>query len=210
MNWLGHADVNRAMGSRRRRVCAHLFVVVSTTVLAASLFVACAAGSDRTASAPATTDTAPTTTTLPDVAPTAADFVNINTMTRVGDHFVGSLNGHLAAVLAVAHSAAGGVYPVGTVIQLVPTEAMVKRHKGYSAATHDWEMFSLKVSARGTRIVAAGTTDVVNAFDENSAACHSLAKPQFDFVCGKTHGCAPLPLTDAIIAAVQRADPRPR
>ncbi|MGO9872314.1 MAG: hypothetical protein ACLPVY_00825 [Acidimicrobiia bacterium] len=183
---------------------------MSTTVLAAALFVACAGGSGRAASAPATTDTAPTTTTLADVAPTAADFVNINTMTRVGDHFVGSLNGHLAAALAVAHSTAGGVYPVGTVIQLVPTEAMVKRHKGYSAATHDWEMFSLKVSAHGTRILAEGTTNVVNAFDENCAACHGLAKPQFDFVCGKTHGCAPLPLTDAIIAAVQRADPRPR
>jgi len=186
-----------------------MFVVVSTTVLAASLFVACAGGSGRTASAPATT-AAPTTTTLPDVAPTAADFVNINTMTRVDDHFVGSLNGHLAAALAVAHSAAGGVYPVGTVIQLLPTEAMVKRHKGYRAATHDWEMFSLKVSAQGTRILAEGTTNVVNAFDENCAACHSLAKPQFDFVCGKTHGCAPLPLTDAVIASLQRADPRPR
>jgi hypothetical protein len=177
------------------------------------LFVACTGGSSgHPAAAPApagTTTAAPTTTTLPDVTPTPATFVNINTMTRVGDHFVGSLNGHLAAALAVAHSAQGGVYPVGTIIQLVPTEAMVKRYKGYSAATHDWEMFSLKVSAQGTTISAAGTKNVVNQFGLNCAACHSAAAGRFDFVCGKTHGCAPLPLTDAIIAAVQRADPRP-
>jgi len=49
-----------------------------------------------------------------------------------------SLNGHLAAVLAVAHKPKGAVYPVGTVLQLIPTEAMVKRHKGYSPATGDW------------------------------------------------------------------------
>jgi hypothetical protein len=193
---------------------AHAGVAASTCVLAAVLFVACGSASHPAAApAPAATSTtvAPTTTTtLPDVAPTPADFVNINTMTRVGDHFVGSLNGHLAAALTVAHSAAGGVYPVGTIIQLVPTEAMVKRHKGYSAATHDWEMFSLKVSAQGTTIADAGTTKVVNQFGLDCASCHAAAAGRFDFVCGKTHGCAPLPLTDAIIAAVQRADPRPK
>ena len=100
--------------------------------------------------------TAATARRLPDVAPVAADFVNINTMARVGDHFVGSLNGHLAASLAVARSAKGGVYPVGTVIQLLPTEAMVKRHKGYSPSTDDWEFFSLAVSPKGTEIAELG------------------------------------------------------
>ena len=187
-----------------------MLLAAGTSVVAALLFVAC--GSSRAVSAPPPT-AAPattTTTTLPDVAPTPADFVNVNTMTRVGDHFVGSLNGHLAAALAVAHSAAGGVYPVGTVLQLVPQEAMVKRYKGYSAATDDWEMFALKVSPQGTRIASEGTTKVVNQFGLNCAACHSAAAGRFDFVCGKTHGCTPLPLTDAVIAAVQRGDPRPK
>lgn len=190
--------------------CGPLLFAVGTSVLAAFVFVACSGGSGHTA-APATTSTAaPTTTTLADEAPRPADFVNINTMTRVGDHFMASLNGHLAAALRVARAAHGGVYPVGTLIQLVPTEAMVKRHTGYSAATHDWEMFTLGVSAHGTRIATEGTTNVVNAFGGNCASCHNLAKTQFDFVCGKTHGCAPLPVTDAIIAALQRADPRPK
>jgi len=185
---------------------ARTWIAASTSVLAALLFVACGGSSGHSASPPPPTTavTAPSTTatTLPDVAPTAASFVNINTMTHVGDHFVGSLNGHLAAALAVAHSKNGGVYPVGTVIQLVPQEAMIKRYKGYSPGTDDWEMFSLKVSAQGTKIVTEGKTNVVNQFGLNCASCHSAAGSRFDFVCGKTHGCAPLPLSDAVIEAV--------
>ena len=194
---------------------ARVWVAASTSVLAVLLFVACGGSSGHPASAPAPSAAAPATTattptTLPDVAPTAASFVNINTMTRVDDHFVGSFNGHLAAALAVAHSKNGGVYPVGTVIQLVPQEAMIKRYKGYSPGTHDWEMFSLKVSAQGTKIVTEGKTNVVNQFGANCASCHAAATSRFDFVCGKTHGCAPLPLTDALIASIQKGDPRPK
>ena len=154
---------------RLRAGAAGPFVAVSTALLAAVIFVACGGGSGHTAapplpstssSSPASPTTGPVTTTspLPDVAPTAASFVNINTMTRVGDHFVGSLNGHLAAALAVARSKTGGVYPVGTVIQLIPTEAMVKRHAGYSPSTGDWEFFSLAVSTQGTQIKSSGAS----------------------------------------------------
>ena len=209
--------VVRAMTPRLASRGVPLLVAAASSVFAAWLFVACSGGAGHSAAPPVTTSAAApttaaaaTTTTLADTAPRPADFVNLNTMTRVGDHFITSLNGHLAAALAVAHAASGGVYPVGTVIQLVPTEAMVKRHRGYSAATHDWEMFSLQVSAHGTRVAAQGTTNVVNAFGLRCAACHSAAAAQFDFVCGKTHGCAPLPISDAIIAALQRGDPRPK
>ena len=195
-------------GALRGRV----WVPASTCVLAALLFVACGGSSHPSASPTTTTNPAPTTTTaaaFPDVVPTAADFPNINTMTRVQDHFVTSLNGHLAATLAVARSAKGGVYPVGTLIQLIPTEAMVKRHKGYNPATGDWEFFSLGVSANGTVIKKSGAK-VLNFLGLDCASCHSAAKPQFDFVCGKTHGCAPLPLTDSLIAKIQNSDPRPK
>ena len=187
---------------------ARALVVLSTAVLASAFFVACGGESSRAGSAPPTT----TSTTRPafrDVAPTAADFVNLNSMTRVGDHFVSSLNGHLDAVLAVARSKNGGVYPVGTMIQLVPTEAMVKRHAGYSPSTGDWEFFSLKVSAQGTKIVHSGAV-VKNFFGGDCASCHRAAAKQFDFVCGKNHGCAPLPISDAFIATIQRLDPRPK
>ena len=189
---------------------ARLLVVATTGALAALLFVACG-GASGSGSAHRTTTSPPTTTTapLPDVAPTAADFVNINTMKRVGDHFIGSLNGHLDAALAVAGKPKGGVYPVGTVIQLIPTEAMVKRHKGYSPATGDWQFFSLDVSPAGTKIQSSGAK-VKNFLGGDCASCHVAARKNFDFVCEKGHGCAPIGVTDALIATIQKGDPRPK
>jgi hypothetical protein len=184
-------------------------VVLSTCGVASLLFFACGGSASHSDSASRTTSGPPTPATRPDVAPTAADFVNINSMTRVGDHFVGSLNGQLDAVLAVARNPAGGIYPVGTVIQLIPTEAMVKRHRGYSAATGDWEFFALKVSPQGTRIGIAGPR-VKNFFGGDCSSCHRAAASRFDFVCEKNHGCAPLGITDALIASIQRGDPRPK
>jgi hypothetical protein len=64
------------------------------------------------------------------------------------------------------------------------------------------------VSSSGTKILRRGTSDVVNAFGGNCAACHSAAQSNFDFVCEHDHGCAPLPVGDNVIQAIQRADPR--
>jgi hypothetical protein len=195
------------------------WVVLSTGIIAALLFVACGGSSQPYSKGPSASPTSLSTTTaapattrppaLPDVEPTAADFVNINTMARVGDHFVASLNGHLAESVAVARSKHGGVFPVGTVIQLLPTEAMVKRHKGYSRATGDWEFFQLQLSPAGTTIAHSGAR-VQNFFGGDCASCHSAAQSRYDFVCGTGHGCAPLPIGDAQIAKIQSLDPRPK
>ena len=197
-------------GSLRRchvsRTLTGAWVALSTAALAAVFFVACGSSS-RPASAPNPT-TSSTAPVFRDVVPTAADFANLNSMTRVGDHFVNSLNGHLDAVLAVAHSKNGGVYPVGTVLQLFPTEAMVKRHAGYNPSTGDWEFFRLNVSPQGTQIVSSGAV-VKNFLGADCASCHDAAA-KFDFVCGTNHGCAPLGITNAQIAAIQRSDPRPK
>jgi hypothetical protein len=66
--------------------------------------------------------------------------------------------------LKVAESPNGGVYPVGSVIQLVPTEVMVKQPKGFNNITHDWEFFELNVSKDGTTINKRGFAEVVNRF----------------------------------------------
>jgi hypothetical protein len=187
----------------------------SALALSALLFVACGGGSSKPSAAPSTSTSShstapPTTVVVQDAKLSAADFKNINTMTRVNDHFVTNVRGHLAQALAVAHSANGGTYPVGTIIQLIPQEAMVKRAKGYSPATNDWEFFSLDTSATGTKILSRGGAKVVNRFGGSCASCHSAAQSQFDFVCGTTHGCAPLPVGPAVFAALQKADPRPK
>jgi hypothetical protein len=50
---------------------------------------------------------------------------------------------------------------------------------------------------------------VLNRFGGSCASCHGAANSAFDFVCGTDHGCAPLPIGDAVFAALQQADPRP-
>jgi hypothetical protein len=139
----------------------------------------------------------------------ATDFRNLHTMTKVRGFFIDNRLGHLDEALAVANSPDGGEYPVGTIIQLVPQEAMVKRHRGFSPATRDWEFFFLSVSPAGTEIQNRGTDQVVNRFGGNCASCHQGAEARFDGVCEKNHGCAPLPIGDDVFHAIQESDPRP-
>jgi len=138
----------------------------------------------------------------------AKSFRCITKMTPVRQFYVDNLRGNLDATLATANSPRGAVYPPGSVIQLIPTEAMVKHDKGFSAATHDWEFFALDVSKDGTRIGKRGKVDVVNRFGGNCFSCHVPAAAQWDLVCETDHGCAPLPVTRAMIGALQRTDPR--
>jgi hypothetical protein len=151
-----------------------------------------------------------------DFVPTTADFdcLQDSEWTTIGESRFKNVLGHTAEMLTVARSPTGGVYPVGTIIQLVPTEASAKRGAGYSTQSNDWEFFSLSVSASGTTITAAaGDASVVNFTGLSCLGCHSLAAPQWDFVCGdvdggNTHGCNPLPLTGAQLATAQSTDPR--
>lgn len=100
-------------------------------------------------------------------------------------------------------------YPKGTVLQLVPTEAMVKHDRAAFPNTNGWEFFALKVSAEGTTILDRGDKVLNTSTKKPCLDCHSPAV-KFDFVCEKGHGCAPIPLTDQQLAAMQAADPRCR
>jgi hypothetical protein len=143
-----------------------------------------------------------------DVVLNETDFGCTLAWDKVGDVRITNKAGHLAEALAVARSPTGGTFPVGTLIQLVPFEASVKRAPGFSAQSHDWEFFALMPTAAGTQIVSRGTTDVINQFGGNCLTCHAKAKPQWDMFCGTGHGCDPLPLTSALIDQLQHSDPR--
>ena len=138
------------------------------------------------------------------------DFECLANWTQVRRFRLTNKLGHLDEALAIANDPNGGVYPVWTVIQLVPSEAMVKRRRGFSETTHDWEFFALNTSVAGTKIVTRGGAEVVNAFGGNCLGCHSLAAPQWDLVCEQSHGCDPLPFTAQQIQALQNADVRCR
>jgi hypothetical protein len=129
-------------------------------------------------------------------------------MTHIGHFYVDNLAGNLKGTVQVAQSTTGGIYPVGSVLQLVPTEVMVKREKGFNAVTRDWEFFELDVSPSGSTIRTRGFAEVVNRFGGNCFACHIRARPEWDLVCDTTHGCDAIPITIAMSGALQRTDPR--
>lgn len=139
---------------------------------------------------------------------TPASFGCIRKMTPVRGFYVSNLLGDTAATVKVANSPTGGVYPVGSLIQLVPGEAMVKREPGFNPATKDWEYFELDVAPAGASIHVRGATEVVNRFGGSCQTCHAQAKAEFDMICESTHGCAPIPITPIMAKAIQNTDPR--
>jgi hypothetical protein len=136
-----------------------------------------------------------------------SSFKCITEMTPVKHFYVDNLLGNLEATVAVA-KAGSGEYPVGSVLQLMPNEVMVKHGKGFSPATRDWEFFWIDVSKEGQKIFTRGFADVNNRFGLNCFTCHVKAKPEFDFVCENDHGCDPIAVTRAMFGALQRTDPR--
>jgi hypothetical protein len=76
----------------------------------------------------------------------SSTFTCIRDMTKVRGFYVDNLKGDLEGTLAIANSETGGVYPAGSVVQLVPGEVMIKHEAGFSPATKGWEFFELDVS----------------------------------------------------------------
>jgi hypothetical protein len=135
-------------------------------------------------------------------------FVCLKKMHPVRGFFVANLLGRLDDTVSAAMSQEGAVYPPGSVVQLIPAEAMIKHHKGWNKKTNDWEFFELNVSEEGSEIKVRGTTQVVNKFGGNCFECHQKAEPQWDLVCEDNHGCDSLPIPDFVIRWTQRGDPR--
>jgi hypothetical protein len=136
-----------------------------------------------------------------------SSFKCIKDMKPVRHFYVDNMLGNVAATVAVAEKGRGD-YPVGSVLQLVPNEVMIKQPKGFSPATRDWEFFFVDVSEQGSKIYKRGFAEVNNRFGGNCFACHVKARPEFDFVCEKDHGCDPVPFTREMFGALQRTDPR--
>ena len=98
-------------------------------------------------------------------------------------------------------------YPVGTILQLIPFEAMVKHPREKFPNTNGLEFFFLDVSKEGTKIKDRGERVVNLSQGVTCLSCHQPAA-KFDFVCEKGHGCAPIPFDDQKIAEIQKTDLR--
>jgi hypothetical protein len=96
-------------------------------------------------------------------------------------------------------------YPEGTVIRLIPQEAMIKRTKAAFPNTNGWEYFALAVTPQGTTVRERGET-ASNRLG-SCQSCHQKAT-KFDYVCRTGHDCPTVPLTEQQIATLQGNDPR--
>ena len=137
-----------------------------------------------------------------------ASFKCMRQMKPVPHFYVDNLLGDISATLAAANAPKGAPYPTGSVVQLVPTEVMVKRESGFSPATGDWEFFELEVNEQGSKIGKRGFAEVNNRFGKNCFACHAPAREPWDFVCESNHGCEAIPIDHKMTGALQRSDPR--
>jgi hypothetical protein len=188
--------------------------MLNKIILSAAVLAIAACAMPPAAEQPAmvtTADVAPIATAPAAPAPleiNEASFGCIRDLKPVRGFYVGNLLGDIDATVAAATAADGAVYPPGSVVQLVPGEAMVKHHAGYNAATKDWEFFELDTPATGTKIRVRGTTEVVNQFGGNCLTCHAQAEAKWDMICEQTHGCLPIPVTPVMARAIQNTDPR--
>ena len=138
---------------------------------------------------------------------TADSFECILDGTKVRKFYVQNLVGDLEESVAVANGDSPLPYPPGTVIQLFPLEAMVKREPGFSSETNDWEFFFLNTTPEGTEIVTRGKDETENSFGGNCFNCHVDAIDN-DLICESDNGCVPLGVPDDLIEDLQNGDPR--
>ena len=103
----------------------------------------------------------------------------------------------------------GKGYPVGTILQLFPFEAMVKRGGKFNREGHGWEYFQLHVTSDGqTEILKRGTAEVTGLTGTSCQDCHERLAADHDAICEFIIGAEGLGLTDEMIAALQASDAR--
>jgi hypothetical protein len=129
--------------------------------------------------------TAPTPTPTPteDLDMRLADFANIQGFAQPSGrgYLVANQLGHESVALAVASSAFGGNFPVGSIVERVPSEVMVKRRKGFNYLTNDWEFFAINFASDGKTPLSFA----VRGSEQTSCfQCHqTLSSLKWDFIC---------------------------
>jgi hypothetical protein len=111
------------------------------------------------------------------------------------------------AVAIASGNRPGAEYPTGTILQLLPFEAMAKRGGRYNPAGHGWEFFRLTTNAANeSEIVDRGGVEVKNF--ASCQGCHLGGQAaQYDLVC-EGHGAGALQISDATVEALQHSDTR--
>ena len=96
----------------------------------------------------------------------------------------------------------GKDFPKGTILQVFPFEAMVKRGGRFNREGGGWEYFQLRVRSTGTEILARGGPEVANILG-SCQGCHTKTAPDHDSVCEFAQGADGLHLTDEQVRVLQ-------
>jgi hypothetical protein len=103
----------------------------------------------------------------------------------------------------------GKGYPVGTILQLFPFEAMAKRGGGFNPEGDGWEYFKLSIAQDGTTTIAArGGAEVTGITGGSCQTCHLQLAADHDSVCEFVIGAEGLGFTQEQIEAFQASDAR--
>ena len=128
----------------------------------------------------------------------------ISNGTKIGRSFIQHPDPAKLAVALKAYETKSTDYPEGTIVRMIPGEAMVKRTNAAFPQSNGWEYFALAVTPQGTTVRARGN-EASNPLG-TCQNCHSGAS-KGDYICA-SGGCTAVPLTEERIAAIQKADPR--
>lgn len=160
-----------------------------------------------TADADAASDVTPDAPPLPsEFSMTEEDFRCITDYEAVRGFFIGNELGRLDEAIAAAEADFAVDVPPGTVIQLIPQEAMVKGLPGSSPETDDWEFFILNPTEDGTVITDRGFTEISNVAG-TCWGCH-VGATERDGVCEQTGLCADAALPRTIVDSLVASDAR--
>ncbi|MEW5848000.1 MAG: hypothetical protein AB2A00_04270 [Myxococcota bacterium] len=142
-----------------------------------------------------------------DFVATEADFTCSRDWVQVGNLRITNRCGQEDVAVDLARNPQEDAqYPLGTMISLNATEAMVKRGKDFDPTNNNWEYFNLRLSPSGATITSRGKAEVKNDLG-SCLECHAGAR-RFDFNCRDGHGCDPLPVTGEQLKLTQTLDPR--
>jgi hypothetical protein len=169
-------------------------------------------GSSDTAGATEDVASADTTNALPPLptewSPQATDFDCLTSGRSVRGFWLANPLGPEYEDEAVRIADAGMMesLPPGTIIQLIPQEAMVKLLPGADPETGDWEYFNLAINADGTTITERGGAEVSNGAG-SCLSCHAGAIER-DYVCEQTGLCAEAAIPRVVVDALVGDDAR--
>ena len=138
----------------------------------------------------------------------AEDFRCLPETTPVRGFFVDNYLGDVEGARAAAEEPGARPFPAGSIVQLIPQEAMVRLPDGTSPETGDWEYFLLDPSDGTTRILSRGGAEVENAAGSCNS-CHAAAASR-NFVCEQTGLCADAAIPRVVVDSLVASDARCR